>query len=62
LSAAKPIASTAAQWLTAVADCVLRLGALIRGDARITEIEINPLRVYARGALALDVLMQVEQA
>jgi acetate---CoA ligase (ADP-forming) len=48
--------------LDAVADCVLRLGALIRGDARITEIEINPLRVYPKGALALDVLMQVEQA
>ncbi len=47
--------------LDAVADCVLRLGALIRGDARITEIEINPLRVYPKGALALDVLMQVEQ-
>jgi hypothetical protein len=31
---------------------VLRLGALIRGDARITKIEINPLRVYAWGALA----------
>jgi succinyl-CoA synthetase beta subunit len=41
---------------------VLRLGALIRADARITEIEINPLRIYPKGALALDVLMQVEQA
>jgi succinyl-CoA synthetase beta subunit len=29
---------------------------------RITEIEINPLRVYPKEALALDVLMQVEQA
>ena len=48
--------------LDAVADCVLRLGALIQSDAQITEIEINPLRVYAKGALALDVLMQVEQA
>ena len=53
---------TPAADLDAVADCVLRLGALIRGDARMTEIEINPLRVYAKGALALDVLMQVEQA
>ncbi len=48
--------------LDAVADCVLRLGALIQSDAQITEIEINPLRVYPKGALALDVLMQVEQA
>jgi acyl-CoA synthetase (NDP forming) len=47
--------------LDAVADCVLRLGALIRGDARITEIEINPLRVYPKGALALDVLMHVAE-
>ena len=53
---------TPAADLDAVADCVLRLGAIIRGDARIAEIEINPLRVYAKGALALDVLMQVEQA
>jgi acyl-CoA synthetase (NDP forming) len=48
--------------LDTVADCVLRLGALIQSDAQITEIEINPLRVYPKGALALDVLMQVEQA
>jgi hypothetical protein len=40
---------------------VLRLGALIRGDARITKIEINPLRVYAWGALALDLLMHVAE-
>jgi acyl-CoA synthetase (NDP forming) len=53
---------TPAADLDTIADCVLRLGALIRGDARITEIEINPLRVYPKGALALDVLMQVEQA
>jgi len=53
---------TPAADLAAIADCVLRLGALIRGDAQIMEIEINPLRVYAKGALALDVLMQVEQA
>jgi acyl-CoA synthetase (NDP forming) len=53
---------TPAADLGAVADCVLRLGALIRGDGGIAEIEINPLRVYPKGALALDVLMQVEQA
>jgi succinyl-CoA synthetase beta subunit len=50
---------TPAADLEAIADCVLRLGALIRGDAPITEIEINPLRVYAKGAVALDVLMHV---
>jgi hypothetical protein len=41
----------------AAADCVLRLGAIIRIDPRITEIQINPLRVFAKGALALDVLI-----
>jgi acyl-CoA synthetase (NDP forming) len=46
--------------LDAVADCVLRLGAIMRSDARVIEIEINPLRVYGKGALALDVLMQVQ--
>jgi acyl-CoA synthetase (NDP forming) len=53
---------TPAVDLEAIADCVLRLGALIGGDTQITEIEINPLRVYPKGALALDVLMQVGQA
>jgi acyl-CoA synthetase (NDP forming) len=48
--------------LDAVADCVLRLSALVRAEARIAAIEINPLRVYAKGALALDVLMQAETA
>ena len=51
---------TPAADLEAIADCVLRLGAIVRSDPRVTEIEINPLRVYAKGALALDVLMQVE--
>ncbi len=50
---------TPAADLGAVAYCVLRLGAIMRRDARIIEIEINPLRVYAKGALALDVLMHV---
>jgi acyl-CoA synthetase (NDP forming) len=46
--------------LGAIADCVSRLGALIRDDPRIAEIEINPLVVYPKGVLALDVLMQLE--
>ncbi len=46
--------------LAAIADCVLRLGALLRTDPRISEIEINPLAVYPKGMLALDVLMRVQ--
>ncbi len=46
--------------LEAIADCVLRLGALVRSDPRITAVEINPLAVYSKGVLALDVLMHVE--
>jgi len=46
--------------LEAIADCVLRLGALLRSDPRITAVEINPLAVYSKGVLALDVLMHVE--
>jgi acyl-CoA synthetase (NDP forming) len=48
--------------LGAIADCAMRLGALVANDKRIAEIEINPLRAYAKGSLALDVLMQVEPA
>jgi acyl-CoA synthetase (NDP forming) len=51
---------TPAADLDAVADCAMRLGALIRSEPRIAEVEINPLRVFAKGVLALDVLMHVE--
>jgi acetate---CoA ligase (ADP-forming) len=51
---------TPAADLDAVADCAMQLGALIRSEPRIVEIEINPLRVFAKGVLALDVLMHVE--
>jgi succinyl-CoA synthetase beta subunit len=47
--------------LDAIADCALRLGALMGGDPRITEIEINPLVVYPKAALALDVLMHIDE-
>ncbi len=46
--------------LDAVVDCVLQLGAIVRSDPRVAEIEINPLVVYPKGALALDVLMHVD--
>lgn len=45
--------------LDAIADCALRLGALLRADPRIAEVEINPLAAYPNGVLALDVLMHV---
>jgi acetate---CoA ligase (ADP-forming) len=48
--------------LDTVADCLSRVGALIRSDRRIAEIEINPLVVAANGVVALDVLMHVEDA
>jgi len=51
---------TAAADLDAVADCAARLGAFLHADPRIAEIEINPLRAYAKGVLALDVLMHIE--
>jgi acetate---CoA ligase (ADP-forming) len=51
---------TPAADLDAVADCAMRLGALIRSEPRIAEVEINPLRVFGKGVLALDVLMHVE--
>jgi acetate---CoA ligase (ADP-forming) len=43
--------------LDAVAGCVMQLGAIMRSNPPIAEIEINPLVVYPKGALALDVLM-----
>jgi hypothetical protein len=45
--------------LDAIADCVSRLGALLLSDPRVVEVEINPLVVSAKGALALDVLMHI---
>jgi acetate---CoA ligase (ADP-forming) len=51
--------NTPAADVGAVADCVLRLAALLRADPRIAEIEINPLAVYPKGVLALDVLMHI---
>ncbi|MFZ1148854.1 MAG: acetate--CoA ligase family protein [Xanthobacteraceae bacterium] len=47
--------------LTAVAEVVLRIGGLMRSVPEITEIDINPLTVHAKGegATALDALIIV---
>jgi len=41
----------------ALAHVVVQLGALLQTQPGIKEIEINPLRVYAKGVLALDALV-----
>lgn len=51
-----------ARDLDAVADAVLALGALMRANPEITEIDINPLVVLAegQGVIALDALIVTE--
>lgn len=44
----------------ALAQSIVQLGDLLCGNSRVQEIEINPLRVYARGVLALDGLVTFE--
>lgn len=41
----------------AIADVIVALGGLVNADPTVTEIEINPLRVYPGGVLALDALV-----
>jgi succinyl-CoA synthetase beta subunit len=43
--------------VSALADVVLTIGALMRARPEIREIDINPLVVYPRGVLALDALI-----
>jgi acyl-CoA synthetase (NDP forming) len=43
--------------IDALADAVQRVGALMRAQSNIQEIDINPLVVYPHGVLALDVLL-----
>lgn len=43
--------------MPAIADVVLRVGALMRARPEITEIDINPLVAYPQGVLALDALI-----
>jgi len=52
-----------ARDVTALIDIVGRIGSLVRARPEITEIEINPLVVFERGAgvLALDALVVVQE-
>lgn len=44
----------------AIADAAIKLGQIMLAQPEIAEIEINPLRVYASGALALDALVVLD--
>jgi succinyl-CoA synthetase beta subunit len=46
----------------AVAAIVGHVGRLLLGEPRIREIDLNPVILYAQGAVALDALMLVEPA
>jgi acetyltransferase len=46
----------------AVRDALLRLSALAHAHPEIAEIEINPLRVLEKGAVAVDVRIRIENA
>jgi len=43
----------------AVARCLVRLGDLLVQHPALRELEINPLRVYSRGVMALDALLEL---
>jgi acyl-CoA synthetase (NDP forming) len=45
--------------VTAVAGVVETVGAVMRSNPRILELDINPLSVSAKGVLALDVLLRI---
>jgi acyl-CoA synthetase (NDP forming) len=47
--------------LGALADIVLRVGTLIAEHPRIQEVDLNPVRVYPRGALVLDARVILER-
>lgn len=46
---------------SAIADAVLALARVMDAHPEVREIEVNPLRVYASGALALDALAVIDE-
>jgi hypothetical protein len=46
--------------VTAIANVVMRVGALMRASSEIREIDINPLIAYPDRVLALDALIVVD--
>lgn len=48
--------------VNAVAGIVSNIGRLLMGEPRIREIDLNPVILYAEGAVALDALMLVDAA
>ncbi|MCB1388328.1 MAG: acetate--CoA ligase family protein [Rhodobacteraceae bacterium] len=55
-----PFRGQPARDVDAVADVAVRLGALMRANPQITEVDINPLVVHSDGAVALDALFVTE--
>jgi acetyltransferase len=47
---------------SAVRDALMNLSELVHAHPEIAEIEINPLRVLAKGAVAVDVRIRIENA
>jgi acyl-CoA synthetase (NDP forming) len=44
-----------------LADCLVNLGVLISRNFEISELDLNPVRVYPEGVLVLDALIQFHQ-
>jgi acyl-CoA synthetase (NDP forming) len=57
-----PFRGAPARDVMAVADVVVRLGALMRGTPELSEVDLNPLVVYGEGegVTALDALFVTE--
>ncbi|MFM2055664.1 MAG: hypothetical protein RLY71_49 [Pseudomonadota bacterium] len=46
----------------AIIDAVCAVARLLQAEPQVVEVEVNPLRVYERGALGLDALVVVDSA